>query len=404
MDKRPKKIPAQKHMKKRISRRKRRRNEKDSETGMSEGMALFFVGGEWKIDGFMHVKPPRWTKEYDEMMVIDLVQRIQDDLEELLARAYPTYGKEFAQRFDLNYWRKLPHYYDYEVYLRCGINKSVAEELGHGLWERIISQDAATSRQARDEYQQLLQQFLEGEPRDAANALAFIGKQVAKYLENLFIKRNSLMRDIAAKYDLWPVNLGIREKEIEGVTRSELQRVEFARDYLVELGLNSQRAFPSGRRSGAEHRISPFRLAAEELYEKMLLLKDDSLRHWSKKVTPWAKQLFALTVPMTKRNSLAWWKVAKVYLYERWDKAQEEFEPLIKHLSFKYPIELSSKTPYESNIKSRVIDNGLKDAFIALARTDLLAIGDYFLQLTSSTFSNASLCLVLYGTSQLRRD
>jgi hypothetical protein len=179
------------------------------------------------------------------------------------------------------------------------------------------------------------------------------------------------MRDVAAKYDLWPVNLDIQEKEIKGVRRSELQRVEFARDYLVELGLNSKCDFPSGHRSGAEHRISPFRLAAEEVHTKMLLLKDDSLRHWTKKITPCAKQLFALTVPMTKRNSPAWWKVAKVYLYERWDKAQKEFKPLIEHLGFPYPIKLSSKTPYESNIKSRVIDNSLKDAFIALARPDL---------------------------------
>jgi len=205
-------------MKKRISRRKRRRNKKDSETGISEGMARFFVGGDWKIAGFMHIKPPRWTREYEEMMVVDLVQRIQDDLEELLARAYPTYGKEWGQRFDPNYWRRAPHAYDYEGYLRCGINKSVAEELRPGLWESISSEDTATSRQARDEYQQLLQQFLENEPRHAANALAFIGKQVATYLENLFIKRNALMRDVAAKYDLWPVNLGIQEKEIKGVT------------------------------------------------------------------------------------------------------------------------------------------------------------------------------------------
>ena len=370
MDKRPKKISAQKRMKKRISRRNRRRNEKDSETGISEGMARFFIGGESKIAGFMHIKPPRWTDEYYNMGVTDLVRRIQDDLEELLARAYPTYTEESEQRFAPNRLRPFP-IITYEDRLRCGINKSVAEELHEGLWERIISQDTAINRQARDEYQQLLQQFLESEPRDAANALAFIGKQVAKYLENLFIKRNALMRDVAAKYDLWPVNLGIQEKEIKGVTRSELQRVEFARDYLVELGLNSKCDFPSGHRSGAEHRISPFRLAAEELYTKMLLLKDDSLRNWTKKVTPWAKQLFALTVPMTKRNSLACWKVAKVYLYERWDKAQKEFKPLITHLGFKYPIEPSSKAPYESNIKSRVIDNSLRDAFIALARHDL---------------------------------
>ena len=74
---------------------------------------------------------------------------------------------------------------------------------------------------------------------------------------------------------------------------------------------------------------------------------------------------------MTKRNSQDWWEVAKIYLYERWDKAQEEFKPLIRHLGFKYPIQLSNKTPYESNIKSRVIDNSLKDAFIALALPDL---------------------------------
>jgi hypothetical protein len=61
----------------------------------------------------------------------------------------------------------------------------------------------------------------------------------------------------------------------------------------------------------------------------------------------------------------------KVYLYERWGKAQKEFKPLIKHLGFKYPIELSTKMPSESKFKSRVIDNDLKDAFLALAQSDL---------------------------------
>ena len=66
---------------------------------------------------------------------------------------------------------------------------------------------------AREEYQQLLEQFLESEPKRAANALAFIGKEAATYLEHLFVKRVALMREVAAKYDLWPVNLGIREQE-----------------------------------------------------------------------------------------------------------------------------------------------------------------------------------------------
>jgi hypothetical protein len=55
-----------------------------------------------------------------------------------------------------------------------------------------------------------LQQFLEREPRHAANAFAFIAQQAASYLENLFVKRATLMKETAAKYDLWPVNLGLR--------------------------------------------------------------------------------------------------------------------------------------------------------------------------------------------------
>lgn len=354
-------------MRKRTSHRQPRKQRQKSETGIDEGMDRFFLGGEWKIAGFMHIKPPRWTREYEKMRVRDLVRRIQDDLEELLARAYPTYTEEWQQRFAPNYWRKFS--VSYESRLRCVISQSIAEELRPGLWERITSQNETVSRKARDEYQQFLQQFLEREPRRAANAFAFITKQTATYLENLFVKRDALMKDIAARYDLWPVNLGLRIKKVKGKPAYEVTRQAFARDYLTQLGLNSQGDFPSARGGGS---YSPFGLAAGELYTKMLILKDDPQRHvWFPKVTPWAKRLFALTVPMTEHDSLDWWNVAKVYLYERWDKAQKEFKPLIKHLGFKYPIELSKKTPYESNIKSRVIDNGLKDAFMALARPDL---------------------------------
>ena len=153
-------------------------------------------------------------------------------------------------------------------------------------------------------------------------------------------------------------------KVVKGEPVREITRLAFARNYLIELELNSHCDFPSAQGSGSH---SPFRLAAEELYTTMLMLK----HYCFPELTPWVKRLFALTVPMTNRNSQYWWEVARIFLYERWDKAQEEFKPLIKHLGLKYPIQLSSKTPYESNIKSRVIDNGLKGAFMALARPDL---------------------------------
>jgi hypothetical protein len=349
--------------KKRPLHRQLRKKMKKSLTGIEDGMAQFFVGGERKIAGFMHVHfGPRWTEEYEKMRVTDLVRRIRDDLKELLARAYPTAMEEWHQRIAPNYRRETG--ITYESRLLYSTSQSVAEELCRGLSERIISQDKTVSRKAREEYRRLLPQFLERESRRGAIELAFIAKQAASYLEYLSVKRGALMKEIAAKSDLWPVNLGLRVKVVKGEPVREITRLEFARSYLIDLELNSHCDFPSAHGSGSH---SPFRLAAEELYREMLMLK----HYYFPKVTPWVKRLFALAVPMTKRNSQDWWEVARIYLYERWDKAQEEFKPLIRHLGFTYPIQLSSKTPYESNIKSRVIDNSLKDAFIALARPDL---------------------------------
>ena len=79
-------------------------------------------------------------------------------------------------------------------------------------------------------------------------------------------------------------------------------------------------------------------------YKRLVERLDNPHDHvWFSKITSWAKRLFALTVPVTKSNSLQWWKVAKVYLYERWEKAQNEFKPLIKHLGSKFRIHLSGK-------------------------------------------------------------
>lgn len=324
---------------------------KKSVTGIEEGMDPFFVGGEQKIAGFKHAYIGLGlTKEYEKMRTTDLARRIRDDLRQLLARAYPNSLEEWQQKI-------AP-----KSRLLYNINQGVAEQLCPGLWERIISQDKTVTCKAREEYQRLLRQRLEREAGHAAVEFAFIAKQAADYLEYLSNKRGALMKKIAAKSDLWPVNLGLRVKVVKGKPVRAVTRLAVARNYLTALELNSQCDFPSAEDSG-----SPFRLAAAELYTKMLGLKG----YYFPKVTPWVNRLFALTVPMTKRNSQDWWKVAKIYLYERWDKAQEEFEPLIRHLGFKYPIQLSIKTPYASNIKSRVIDNSLKEAFIALARPDL---------------------------------
>ena len=230
------------------------------ETGIGKGMDRFFVGGEWKVAGFMHYRPPRWTEEYEKMEVRDLVRRIQDDLDELLARAYPTYDPEWQQKFAPNYWQEFP--ITYERRLRTVIHESIAESLCRGLMQRIRSPSESERRRAVTEYQILVDRLLTDEPKNAANALALITKSMATYLENLFVRCNALMREVAAKYDLWPVNLGLKDKIVEGQRRPEVQRREFVRDYLIELGLNSEPGLPSGHKSGAEPETSPFKLAA----------------------------------------------------------------------------------------------------------------------------------------------
>ena len=122
---------------------------------------------------------------------------------------------------------------------------------------------------------------------------------------------------------------------------------------------------PTGRRGGAEQ-TSPITLAAESLYTQLLLLKGANPGAFVEN-TQWARRLRALPVPMTRTTAARWWNAAKVLLYERWEGARAEFAPLEKHLG----LQLSSKFPYDSSIKTRVIDNALKEAFCSLARLDL---------------------------------
>jgi len=350
-------------VKKSASKRKPKTARPKETTGLDHP---FFLGGDSRLAGFMHYEPPRSTDEYEKMDDRALFRRISDDLEELLARAYPTYFDEWLQKIAPNYSQRFP--INRGSRLRTVIHESVVESLCLGLMKKIRSSSRSQSRRALAKYQRLLDQFLTEEPKHAANALAFIAIRLATYLENLFVKRPELMREVAAEYDLWPVNLSLRTAIRKGERKFQLRRLTFARNYLAQLRLNLKCDFPLVAESGAEL-MSPFKLAAQDVYRTLLLFRD-SQSH-ARRPNAWAKKLLALPVPMTKETAIDWWKVAKVYVDERWDTGRSEFKPLIKHLGFNYPIELSSKTPYESSIRSRVIDNDLKDAFIALARNDL---------------------------------
>lgn len=284
-------------------------------TGISEKTG-FLVGSDYVLKGWLPVPLP-YKFEHETMSVAKISRRIKDDIGELVARAYPTHQKDWIKNY-------APH----------RIN-----------WIEMVA-DPLPERAAED-------------AKKAAKTLAFIIKHGATWLEYLFVYRNALMREVAAENDLWPVNLGMKRKKVRGKIRNELTRVGFARDYLTELGLNIKSRWPSHDCTGAEQGRSPFWFVARELYTSLLEIKD-APEFYSVRATHWRKDLAALKEPMTRRNFPKWWKVAKVFLDEEWEINRQFFEPLVQHLKI--------RPGYQSEVKTRVINQSLKDAFFALAR------------------------------------
>jgi hypothetical protein len=326
--------------------------------------AKFFIGSDWVLGGYIHIKPPRLTPEYERMTVTEIYQRIQDDIEELVARAYPTYTEEWQQKFASRYWQD----FGISAEQRCWtIDEKFANKLCPGLWERLKSNDVATNKKANQQLNKLLKKYKEGEPKHAANSLAFATQQAATWLENLSVKRADLLREVAKSFHTWPVNLSVRKDKND---KWKIARLKFARKYLERLEVNTACRLPSEKYTGAEQK-SPFRVAAEELYVDMLLMKHNPEFHfltkrkrgWFLNLTPWAKKLTALSEPMMRANAPDWWRVAKVWIDEQWEIRREVFEPLIRHLK------LSDKNFTPSLVKKQVIDDSLKKAFKALAVT-----------------------------------
>lgn len=276
----------------------------------------FLTGSDYVLKGWMPVPLP-YKFEHETMSVVDISRRIRRDMEELVARVYPTHQKDWIRKY-------APHKVDWIEMAADPLPKQAAE-------------DASKS----------------------AKALAFHIKQGATWLEYLFVCRNALIREVAANNDLWPVNIGVKRRKINGAGRCELTRVDFARDYLMELGLNTSCNWPSHHCTGAESGKSPYWFAARELYTTLLMIKHEPT-DYIRRPTRWSRSLAALEERMTKSNFPKWWKVAKVFLDEEWKLNRQFFKPLVEHLKI--------KPGYSSEVKTRVIDQSLKKAFEAAAR------------------------------------
>lgn len=325
-----------------------------------------FIGLDYELQGFMHIQPPRYSPEYRKMSVAKITNRIREDINELLARAYPTYQEEWALKYARGWYEGMLAPLRQDRWLDVGslLDKPQADELCPGLWERLCSTDYETQRKAKEELGGLWQQRENQETIRAANSLANLAVRASTWLENLSVKCPDLIQKVAREFVLWPVNLGLLrrvQKGKDGKRRVKmlLSRREFAERYLKKLDVNANSRWPNSNFTGAEE-IFPFRLAAVRLHTDLLMMKQAPESSFPK-LTPWAKKLIALPEPLTTANADAWWAVAKEWLDEQWDANRRQFLPLIRHLK------LDNDAYTQSYVRKQVIDDSLKKAFKALA-------------------------------------
>jgi hypothetical protein len=344
---------------------------KSSKTGAD---VKLFLGLDYESQGFMHVQPPRNCPEYEQMAVADLYRRIKHDTEELLARIYPDYGKEWA-KYGSKWCQANANQDPQEFYppVSEDYGELFAENLRKGLWSKLHSTSKRTREEANKEFHDLLKTFTEKEARDAADALAHVAVDTAKWLENLSVKRAEVIREVASTMALWPVNMGMKKRATnKGGKGSVITRRDFAKEYLEGLGVGSKCKWPSAEHTGAQG-PSLFRLAAERLLVDLLKMKRNPAFHF-KKMTPWACRLVALPEPMTEDNVGKWWAVAKCLVDEQWEASPRFFDPLVKSCGTWQPVikgkrrvPIADAGIHPSQRKSRVIDQRLQEAFETLA-------------------------------------
>ncbi len=137
--------------------------------GLRTGTEMqLFLGLDEKILGHNLYGQSRVSREYESMEVLEIRDRIDRDMAELIARAYPNATEEWGKKFAPAWWQEcgVPH----DKRSQC-IGEKRANHLREGLWERLNSQDATTAKAASAELTQLLTQQREVEPKQAAQEL-----------------------------------------------------------------------------------------------------------------------------------------------------------------------------------------------------------------------------------------
>lgn len=290
-----------------------------------------------------HIHAPH-GRAYESIKTEALFQRIESDIMELVARVY---------HLSVDRWvAEPPMMAEFEVTME----KAKTDQETRARIAKGLGSGKKREREKADKLRRELNARDMEEARQAAIFLAEIGRTTARRLEFLSNERLELFRSFAGRIANWPVNLGL-EKPTNRSKRSLTGRKD-AEDYLRRLDVNLESFWPKNVTG------SPFRLAAQQVYEGLRVIRSNPARWFSQDLdpTPWGKKLLNLREPMTEDTAVDWWVIAKVLIDHKWKHNQADFATLIKLLNLK---ELAKSKP--AIVKRRVVDDSLKKAFKALA-------------------------------------
>jgi len=225
---------------------------------------------------------------------------------------------------------------------------------------------------------------LEDKDAEAATGfLAQVGQKTAALLEGMVFNRPEMVKTVARKLSDWPVNLALEKSTLKD-SRGMLRFV-MARKMLQQIELGSAQNAVTGtkREKGSE---SPYRIAATQILELLKAFRkhrhhffpehepvnpsaetDSKLKVTRGSSGDWVFRLFELGEPITGQNVEDWWKVAKVFLDERWELDITTFDPLIDHSRHRDQLTPPRNKP--GVVKNSIINQNLKGAFVRLAIT-----------------------------------
>lgn len=202
---------------------------------------------------------------------------------------------------------------------------------------------------------------------ESAENLAYMANSAAMLLEHLASSKEWMVKKLisaaAQKMEFWavPLRRGVKKG------KPSLEGVDKAKAYLNDIKLGKHADSGAVLKYFNDGRANIFKRAAELLLYKLVSWREHGA--WRGEITDWAKELYALKLPMRSADVDAWWSVAKQWMDEQWETNPEIFKPLIASCKSKGKSLAGDRHEhYPSQVRRDVIDVRLREVFFALAK------------------------------------